>query len=247
MYVLGIDAAATASGAALITASKVVSELYVNIGLTHSQTLLPIISQVLEEAGVTPPELGGIAVTCGPGSFTGIRIGLATAKGMAQVLGCPLIGIPTLDAWSHNLRGNANLVCPILDARKKQVYTALYNGTGDRLTEYSVISLEQLVSQLPGQQITFLGDGVPVYRDLLEEALGERAEFAGPAHNCLRASAVAELGLERIVRGENDGWNELIPLYVRASEAETTLARKLALARTEGAASTETMSRKDRD
>lgn len=247
MYVLGIDAAATASGAALITSSKVVSEFYVNIGLTHSQTLLPIISQVLEEAGVTPPELGGIAVTCGPGSFTGIRIGLATAKGMAQVLGCPLIGIPTLDAWAHNLRGTAKLICPILDARKKQVYTALYDGAGNRLTEYSVISLEQLISQLPGQQITFLGDGVPVYRALLEEALGSRAEFAGQAHNCLRASAVAEMGLERIAKGEDDGWSDLNPLYVRASEAETTLARKLALAKAEALATEEALSEKGCD
>ena len=245
MFVLALDSATLAASAAVITAEKLVAERFVNNKLTHSETLLPIIRQVLLDAGITPRELGGIAVTCGPGSFTGLRIGLAAAKGLAQVLECPLVGIPTLDALAFNLVGSKNLICPILDARKQQVYTALYStqpgGSGpkagasarlalQRLTGYQALSVNDLVQLLAGygehESVTFLGDGVSVYGEILRNTLGERAVMATRAHNWLRASSVAELGLRRIEAGEGDHWSRLNPMYLRASDAETTWAKK---------------------
>lgn len=245
MFVLALDSATLAASAAVITAEKLVAERFINTKLTHSETLLPIIQQVLLDAGITPQELGGIAVTCGPGSFTGLRIGLAAAKGLAQVLECPLVGIPTLDALAFNLVGSKGLICPILDARKQQVYTALYRsnsgnyGSGEgastsfvleRLTEYQALSVNELTDLLTGYKelgtVTFLGDGVPVYGEILQNALGERALMATRANNWLRAASVAELGLRRIRAGEDDHWSRLNPMYLRASEAETTWAKK---------------------
>ena len=244
MFVLALDSATLAASAAVIAAEKLVAERFVNNKLTHSETLLPIIRQVLLDAGITPQQLGGIAVTCGPGSFTGLRIGLAAAKGLAQVLECPLVGIPTLDALAFNLVGSRSLICPILDARKQQVYTALYSTEPDqsgsrqgaserlalrRLTEYQALTVNDLLQLLAGyghQPVTFLGDGVPVYGEILRDSLGERAVMATRAHNWLRASSVAELGLRRIQAGEDDHWSGLNPVYLRASEAETTWAKK---------------------
>ncbi|MFZ3170388.1 MAG: tRNA (adenosine(37)-N6)-threonylcarbamoyltransferase complex dimerization subunit type 1 TsaB [Carboxydocellales bacterium] len=245
MFVLALDSATLAASAAVITAEKLVAERFINNKLTHSETLLPIIQQVLVDAGITPQNLGGIAVTCGPGSFTGLRIGLATAKGLAQVLECPLVGIPTLDALAFNLVGNKGLICPILDARKQQVYTALYStNPGEsgltaglplrpalqRLNEYQALSINELICLLDKYaeqgSVTFLGDGVAVYAQALQHSLGDRALMASRALNYPRAAAVAELGLARITAGEDDHWSKLNALYLRASEAETTWAKK---------------------
>ena len=245
MFVLALDSATLAASAAVITAEKLVAERFINNKLTHSETLLPIIQQVLVDAGITPQNLGGIAVTCGPGSFTGLRIGLATAKGLAQVLECPLVGIPTLDALAFNLVGIKGLICPILDARKQQVYTALYStNPGEsglaaglplrpalqRLNEYQALSINELIDLLDKYaeqgSVTFLGDGVPVYAQALQQSLGDRAVMASRALNYPRAASVAELGLARITAGEDDHWSKLNALYLRASEAETTWAKK---------------------
>lgn len=251
MYVLALDSATLAAGAAVITPEKLVAERFIQNKLTHSETLLPLISQTLADAGITPPDLGGIAVTAGPGSFTGLRIGLATARGLAQVLNCPLVGVPTLDALANNLPASGSLVCPILDARKQQVYTALYqagdaagpgglrdtagpdrtarSGTMIRLTDYQALSIPALLELLEAYAplpVIFLGDGAPVYGRQLCDALGSRARLAPQPQNWLRAGVVAALGLERLLAGENDGWASLNPMYIRASEAETTWAAK---------------------
>ncbi|MDA8233577.1 MAG: tRNA (adenosine(37)-N6)-threonylcarbamoyltransferase complex dimerization subunit type 1 TsaB [Clostridia bacterium] len=239
MLVLGIDTATVVAGTAIINDDKVIAERFVNNKLTHSQNLMPMVDQVLKDAGVGPRDLKGLAVSIGPGSFTGLRIGLAAAKGMAQVLGIPLVGVPTLDILTYNLAGVPGLICPILDARKQQVYTAVYRSGGQegrlipslcpvKLTDYLALSLDELVDTLMGydEQVTFLGDGVAPYRAQLEEKLDNRASFASPINNLPRGSGVALLGFDKLRAGEGRDWLFLEPAYVRRSEAEVTWEKK---------------------
>lgn len=230
MFVLGIETATVVAGVAVVSEDKIIAEEFVNNKLNHSQNLMPMISRVVAAAGLTPGQLDGIAVSNGPGSFTGLRIGLAAAKSMAQVLDIPLIGVPTLDALAYNLRGQGDLVCPILDARKNQVYTGLYR-MGEQmqlLTEYMAIPVAELVQILQGYQgnITLIGDAVPVFGQQIAVALGERVNLA-PAINCMpRGASVAALGLPDLQKGGGKEWLYLQPTYVRPSEAEVTWAQK---------------------
>jgi tRNA threonylcarbamoyladenosine biosynthesis protein TsaB len=186
--------------------------------------LIFAIQALLEEAGLGLTEIEGIAISLGPGSFTGLRVGLSAVKGLALATERPVVGIPTLDALASQLPCTPCLVCPIVDARKGEVYAALYKqgegGTVERLTPYQALSPAALMAGIPPQQTVFLGDGVEVYGDLIKEHLGEQALFA-PVHlRFLRGTTVAELGLKRIKQGEKDDIVSLVPIYVRQSDAE---------------------------
>jgi len=253
MRVLGIDSATLVAGVAVIEEEKVIAEGFLQTRKTHSERLLPLIAQWLQEAELTLKEIDGIAVTSGPGSFTGLRIGAATAKGLAQAAGKPLVGVPTLDALALNAAG-VRLICPILNARKGEVYTALYASFSPsrlgRLSHYAAFSPAELVQRLTGGEmpwlekplelgtgkelawgifsgllagetpVLFLGDGVEVYRDYLEQELNESACWALPGQNFLRAAQVAFLGLESFRQGRSDDVYTFVPHYIRLSEAE---------------------------
>lgn len=152
MRILGIDSATLVAGIAIIDVEKVLVEGFLQTRKTHSEKLLPLINYWLKEAEISLDELDGIAVTIGPGSFTGLRIGIATAKGIAMATGKPIIGIPTLDAIALNMSGYNGLICPILNARKSEVYTCLYISTGSRrfmrISEYIAVSPEQMLDWL---------------------------------------------------------------------------------------------------
>jgi len=232
MYVLGIEAATPVAGVAVVYKDKLLAERFVNNRKTHSVNLLPMIKAVIEEAGIKPSDIEGVAVSAGPGSFTGLRIGMSTAKTLAQVWGVPVVGVSTLDALAHPLTGLASLVCPVLNARKNEVYTAVYdsvdgilkNNTGPRAL--SPGELADLLGQWSPRPVTFLGDGVPEYRDSLLELLGKRALFAqGPAA-LPRGSTVADLGRIMFERGQGMDPLALLPDYVRLSEAEVKWQQK---------------------
>lgn len=230
MLVLGIDSATKVTGAAVIDEDKLVSERFISNQRTHSVNLLPMIQQVVTDAEIDPQGLDGIAVAAGPGSFTGLRIGMAAAKTLAQVLEIPLVGINTLDALAYNLAGNANLICPILDARKNEVYTAIYAWQGENLTTIippTALRIESLIMLLEkqGRPVTLLGDAVPTYGAEFVQSLGERVSFATKINALPRAAAVAQLGLEKIIAGERAGL-DLQPNYIRLSEAEVTWQKK---------------------
>lgn len=232
MFVLGIETATVVAGVAVVNDDKVLAEEFVNNKLNHSQNLMPMISRVMDAAGISPKELGGIAVSNGPGSFTGLRIGLAAAKSMAQVLQLPLVGVPTLDALAYNMQGQGEIVCPILDARKNQVYTAIYQvgSSLELLTDYLAIPVTELIDklkQLPGK-ITLVGDGVPVFGQQIREAMPQQIEIAPPINCMPRGSSVGMLGLKQLQAGGGHDWLYLEPTYVRASEAEVTWAQKQA-------------------
>ena len=194
-----------------------------NIGATHNQRLLPGIERILADAGWSLDDLEGFAVSLGPGSFTGLRIGLSIVKGLAWSTGKPLAGVPTLDALAVNASFVPHNICPILDARKGEIYTALYRqgdeGIPQRLTSYLAIKPENLVA-LISETTVIIGDGLLSYGDYLKRELGNRLVLAPPHLNVIHASAVAWLGWHKLRSGESDDVSTCTPLYVRPSEAE---------------------------
>lgn len=225
MLILSIDTATPVAGVALVDDKKTYYEALANTGYKHSRTLLQMIDVSFQQTGYSLAEVDAIAVTTGPGSFTGLRIGLATAKGLALAAGKPIIGIPTLDAIAHNISWRPDLICPILNARKGEVYTSFYQGER-RLTDYQALSPENLVrmanqvmEQTGETTVTFLGDGVNEYRSILFESLGD-ALVSPPEYWLPRVSAVGILAAGRWLNGQLDDLFSLIPTYVRQSEAE---------------------------
>jgi tRNA threonylcarbamoyladenosine biosynthesis protein TsaB len=224
MKILGLDTATWCTSLGIIDDDEVVAEYALHREEALSARLLPAIQTLLAEARLDLHEIDGIAVSLGPGSFTGLRVGLSTVKGLALATERPVAGIPTLDALAYNLPFTPYQICPLLDARKGQIYTALYkNRAGElleQLTPYQVLSPAALIEAIPHQETVFLGDGLEVCRELITQRLGEEALFA-PLHlGFLRGTTVAELGLKRIRRREADDISTLVPIYVRPSDAE---------------------------
>ncbi|MFZ5944415.1 MAG: tRNA (adenosine(37)-N6)-threonylcarbamoyltransferase complex dimerization subunit type 1 TsaB [Bacillota bacterium] len=225
MIILSIDSATPVAGVAIVDKNRVLAESFLNTGNTHSQQLLPLIKHTLDSANLKLADIDGIAVSSGPGSFTGLRIGMATAKSIAQVTGLKLIGIPTLDALAYNLKGYPGVICPILNARKQEVYCALYEMQGEdlqRISDFWAINPEVLAEKLLQleHKTTFLGDGVAEYHQVLHLLLGEKAGWA-PIHNLLpRAASLGFLGLKKLQEGLSDDIFRLEPFYLRKSEAE---------------------------
>ena len=232
MKILGIDSSGLVASAAILSDDTVVSEFTVNNKKTHSQTLLPMIEQVVKMAGIELEELDAIAVAAGPGSFTGLRIGSATAKGLGLALDKPLVGIPTVEALAYNLYDVNGLICPIMDARRKQVYTGIYRYEDHRLVtvkDQMAVGIEELLSMLNemGETVTFLGDGVPVFKDIIADKLEVPFSFA-PSHlSRQRAGAVGALGILYYKEGRTETAAEHKPDYLRVSQAERERAQRL--------------------
>lgn len=222
MLILGIDSSGHTASVALYADGVVLSEYSNNIGLTHSQTLLPMVAEIFSRTGHTVDELDAIAVSAGPGSFTGLRIGAATAKGLALGYDIPLLEVSTLEGLAMNVREmDAVYVHPIMDARRSQVYTATFLD-GQLIGEEEAIGIEELVAkinQMPGRHF-FLGDAVPVYRSCLEAKLSVPYRFAGPGNLLQRASSVAMLGAEQLALGKAVSGKGFHLSYIRKPQAE---------------------------
>ena len=171
MRILALDSSGLVASVAIVEEEQTVAEYTVNYKKTHSQTLLPMLDEIVKMTDMDLQTIDAIAVAGGPGSFTGLRIGSATAKGLGLALNKPLIHIPTLEGMAYNLYGSSAVVCPIMDARRKQVYTGIYRFTEGKLEvleEQMAIAVDELIQKLNemGEETVFLGDGVPVYADL---------------------------------------------------------------------------------
>ena len=231
MRVLAIDSSGLTATVAVVEDEQTIAEYTVNYKKTHSQTLLPMIDEVKKMIDLDLSSIDAIAVSGGPGSFTGLRIGSATAKGLGLALGKPLIHVPTVDALAYNVYGCGDLICPIMDARRKQVYTGIYRFEDHRLVtveDQMAVPMEEMITKLNAYQqpVTFLGDGVPVFKDLIAEKLTVPYTFA-PAHvNKQRAAAVAALGLVYYKEGKIQTAMEHIPDYLRVSQAERERAER---------------------
>lgn len=222
MLILGIDSSGHTASVALYADGVVLSEYSNNIGLTHSQTLLPMVAEIFSRTGHKAEELDAIAVSAGPGSFTGLRIGAATAKGLALGYDIPLVEVSTLAGLAMNVRDMDEVyVHPIMDARRSQVYTATFLD-GQLIGEEEAIGIEELVTkinQMPGKHL-FIGDAVPVYRSCLEAKLSVPYRFAGPGNLLQRASSVAMLGAEQLTQGKAVAGKDFHLSYIRKPQAE---------------------------
>ena len=224
MRILGIESSSLVASAALVTDDVLTAEYTVNLKKTHSQTLLPMIVEIFRMLELEPSTVDAIAVSAGPGSFTGLRIGSATGKGLGLALKKPLIHIPTVDAMAYNLYGTSALICPIMDARRNQVYTGLYHFSREFqiVKEQNAADIFELAEEINsiGERVVFLGDGVPVYGNILKEKINVPMDFA-PAHvNRQRGASVAALGAVYYKAGKIETAMEHKPDYLRKSQAE---------------------------
>lgn len=221
MRVLGIETSTQVVSVAVCDEKRLLGEASFNAKQAHMQRLLPMIEYVLQGCGIELADIDAFAVSVGPGSFTSLRVGLATAKAFAHALSKPLVGVPTLDALAWGLRGNADLICSLLEARKDEVYACFYISTGEgmrRLSDYMAISPLKLAERLQADfmsTVTFTGEGALAYWEIFRERLGERAALADPVQLWPRAAAVARLGYLNLAAGGAGGAETVAALYVK--------------------------------
>lgn len=224
MKILGIDSSGMVASVALVADDILVAEYTMNYKKTHSQTLLPMLDEIVHMADIDLKEIDAIAVAAGPGSFTGLRIGAATVKGLGLALDKKIIPVPTCEGLAFNLWGCGGLICPILDARRNQVYTGLYR-VGDMVEtvlDQEAMDIHELIDIINDNwcEVTFLGDGVPVFRGILEEELQVPYRFAPAQMNRQRAASVAALGMKYYESGKAVISDDFSPVYLRKSQAE---------------------------
>lgn len=229
MRILAVETSTPAGGAALLDGERLLGEYTLNIKVTHSERLMDAVDQLLSAAGWEPSDLEGLAVSIGPGSFTGLRIGVSAVKGLALALGIPVAAVPTLDALAATLPFAALPVCPILDARKDEVYASLYHwadGAMHRDWEYLALSPSALCDRL-ARPVILLGDALEMLRGALEDRLGDNAHFAPAGRRLPSPACVGALGETLLRTGRTVDPVALTPLYLRPSEAELKRRRGL--------------------
>ncbi len=225
MKILGLDSSGLVASVAVIEDDNMLGEYTVNYKKTHSQTLLPMLDEVAQMIELDLESVDAIAIAGGPGSFTGLRIGSATAKGLGLALQKPIVNVPTVEGLAYNLVGCPEVVCPLMDARRNQTYTGLYTFQGNEMTtlkEQCAVGIDEIIDTIntTGREVVFLGDGVPVFRDYIAEHCKVSYRFA-PAHmNKQRAGAVAVLGMKYFSEGRYESAAEHKPEYLRLSQAE---------------------------
>lgn len=280
MKILGIDSSAMVASVAIVDDDILIAEYSINHKKTHSQTLLPMLDEIVKMAEQDLSEIDAIAIAAGPGSFTGLRIGSATAKGLGMALGKPIISVPTCQALAYNLAGADALICPIMDARRNQVYTGIYdvslisgeeskNGNNENgedagnvggadncenvengrtagncedsgndgeksvnglsvILPQTAMQIDELIDLINDMDkaVIFTGDGIPVYKKILEEKLTAKHSFAPPHINRQKAGAVAALGKIYLENGIYESANDHKPVYLRKPQAERELEEK---------------------
>lgn len=231
MKILGIDSSGLVASVAVVEEDNLLGEFTMNYKKTHSQTLLPMLDELAKMIDLDLNTLDAIAVSGGPGSFTGLRIGSATAKGLGLALKKPLIHIPTVDGLAYNLCGHKDMVCPLMDARRNQTYTGLYEFDGNEmhtLLEQCAVGIDEIITKIneTNRPVVFLGDGVPVFAGNIAENCKVPYTYA-PAHlNKQRAAAVAALGEIYFKEGRIETAAEHVPDYLRLSQAERERMQK---------------------
>ena len=225
---LTIQTASPAGGLALSDGERLLAEINLDVRRTPTEWLLQAIEDLLAKADLDKSALDAIGVVRGPGSFTGLRVGLATAKGLSLAANCPLLGVSSLQCLAMQLPFSRLPVCVMLDARKQEVYTAFFNweaGYPHLVGEERVVKPEELLSEISGATL-FVGNGALAYRTMIVRQLAERAHFAPTFLNLPRAGAAAALALHEWGAGRTFSADELMPTYLRPSEAELNFTTK---------------------
>ena len=231
MKILAVDSSASVASAAIAEGDKLICEFTLNHKKNHSEKLMPMIDELFQSAQLMPGDIDLFAVANGPGSFTGLRIGVATVKGLAHALQKPTVGISTLLAMAYNLPFCEYMLSPIMDARRAQVYNGVYQwqkGTVKEIIQPRAVSIAECIGELRknGEPVVFLGDGVPVHKDFIREQLGDQAIFAPQNCNMQRAASVALAAAEIYKTGNYQNYYELAPMYLRKPQAERELEEK---------------------
>lgn len=229
MKILGLDSSGLVASIAVSENGQIKAEYTVNNKKTHSTTLLPMLDEISKMLEEDLADVEAIAVSAGPGSFTGLRIGSATAKGLAEAWDKPIVPVPTVDALAMNMWGYSGVVCPLMDARRNQTYTGLYefhqDGNDmrmDTLVEQCAVPLEEILDKVNelGRPVVFLGDGVPVFARQIEETVKVPYTYAPASLNRQRAASVCVLGEILFGQGKADTAESHEPEYLRMSQAE---------------------------
>lgn len=232
MRILAIETSGMAAGTAVLNDDKLEGEIFLNHKLVHSVMLFPLIDKVMSMAELKVDDIDAVAVSGGPGSFTGLRIGVAAAKGIAQGKNKKFIGISSLDANAFMQVGFNGIVCPMMDALRDNVYYSLYTWQGGeflKITDYDALHIDELLKILAArsENIMFCGDAAPLHKERIIKILKDRAFFAPLTTMLPHASAIAELALMRLKKGEEDSIYTYSPVYIRLSQAEREYAKKM--------------------
>ncbi|GAB6086347.1 tRNA (adenosine(37)-N6)-threonylcarbamoyltransferase complex dimerization subunit type 1 TsaB [Alkaliphilus crotonatoxidans] len=232
MKILALDSSSIAASVAILEEERLLTEIVINHQRTHSEKLVPMIKAALEHCSLTPSDIDIFTSTLGPGSFTGLRIGLTTIKAMAQALDKPVVGISTLQALAYQFPFCSSMICPIIDAQRESVYTALYRRQEEglvQLMEPRVIEIKELVEILKSYQegVLFTGDAQAKFKGTLADSLGQAATFAPEPMSMIRAAMVGELARIRAKEGKLQTASELLPIYMRKSQAEKQYEEKM--------------------
>ena len=229
MKILGIDSSGQTASVAIVQDDITIAEYTVTYKKTHSQTLLPMLDEIANMTEQDLTDIDAIAVAAGPGSFTGLRIGSAMAKGLAEAWNKPIVPVETVNGLAYQMMGTNYLVCPLMDARRNQTYTGLFDfKAADGIQEMQCIlpqcavSLDDIVAQINkiGREVIFLGDGVPVFKEQLQKKVTVPFFFAPAFQNRQRAASVAVLGMQYYKEGKMQTAVEHAPEYLRLSQAE---------------------------
>ncbi len=229
MNILAVDTSGPACSAALFTDGTLFQEVFMNARRTHSETLMPALDELIKRADIQMRDIDLFCAVAGPGSFTGVRIGVCCVKALAHATGKPCASVNALEALARMSPTTGCVVCPILDARREQVYCAAFKN-GERILDDAALPISEFVDMLPSdEKLYFTGDGVSVYQKYLVERLGERAVVAGPCSRVLRASAACEIAMSDACRRMSAA--ELAPIYLRAPQAVREREDRLTRAR----------------
>ena len=236
MRVLSIDTATEAASCAVIEDNRLLGEITFNFEKQHSVILMPMIDNLLSSLHMDISSMDGFIASKGPGSFTGLRIGMSTIKGLSFGSQKPFISVSTLDALAYNLAYSSGIICPILDALRDNVYTALYTFEGEELkrtSDYMVISIEELIDLVKNEEtVHFIGDGTVKFKEVLKKNV--QGSYFAPAHiNLARASSLGELGSKLLSSGIHEDLNTSTPIYLRKSQAEREYDKKMGLSSNE--------------
>ncbi|MEX1263934.1 MAG: tRNA (adenosine(37)-N6)-threonylcarbamoyltransferase complex dimerization subunit type 1 TsaB [Actinomycetota bacterium] len=229
VIVIGIDTSTPQTSVAIGTENEILAKASV-AGASRQESVTPLLQELLRRSDLTLSQVGGVAVGIGPGLFTGLRVGVATAKTLAQVVNVPVVGITSLDALAYAVRYSPRRIAAVIDARRKEVFSAIYRAVPGgivRERDYEVHAPDRLAAELqamPGEVLA-VGNGAMLYRHVLEE-IGSRIEFASSIVAHPEAAAMVELAVPRLLREEHDRLFDIVPLYLRKSDAEIAWDRR---------------------
>ena len=228
MRLLAADTATSSCSVAVSENDVIRGAFTVNLPRTHAKSLMPVIDDVLSACGLCLAEIDAFAVTTGPGSFTGVRICISTLKGLAAATGKPIFGVSTLEALAFQFAGASILICPLIDARKGEVYTARYRWKNGRFAVDMPPDVQSPDTALNGinESCLFVGNGALLYQDSIRKQIGSRAFFAAGDQHFITAGRVAHMGYQKILKNRTNGAESIFPHYIRPSDAEQNMLKK---------------------